>query len=72
VIPSLSLAQSDSGQGSNRSVPKKEREMYGVDFRVVNLLYQTVAYLSGTYLADLEIRVQYLELVTLKLVSWAR
>jgi len=38
VIPSLSLAQSGSGQGSNRSVSKKEREIYGVDFMVVNLL----------------------------------
>ena len=34
------LAQSGSGQGGNRSVPKKERETHGVDFRVVNwLLY---------------------------------
>jgi len=36
VDPSLSQAQSGSGQGGNRSVPKKEREIHGVDFRVVN------------------------------------
>ena len=38
--PLLSLAQSSSGQGGNRSVPKKEREIHGVDFRVVNWLFQ--------------------------------
>jgi len=38
VTPSLSLAQSGSGQGGNRSVPKKEREIHGVDFRVVKSL----------------------------------
>ena len=38
MTPSLSLAQSGSGQGSNRSVPKKEREIHGVDFRVVKSL----------------------------------
>ena len=40
MTPSLSLAQSGSGQGSSRSVPKKEREIHGVDFRVVNWLFQ--------------------------------
>jgi len=40
VTPLLSLAQSGSGQGDNRSVPKKEREIHGVDFRVVNGLFQ--------------------------------
>lgn len=39
MAPSLSLAQSGSGQGGNRSVPKKEREIHGVDFRVLNLLF---------------------------------
>jgi len=39
VTPSLSLAQSSSGQGGNRSVPKKERETHGVDFRVVNFMF---------------------------------
>ena len=39
VTPSLSLAQSGSGQGGNRSVPKKEREIHGVDFMVVNCLF---------------------------------
>jgi hypothetical protein len=42
VTPSLSLAQSGSGQGGNRSVPKKEREIHGVDFRVVNGLFPRV------------------------------
>ena len=37
--PSLSLAQSGSGQGGNRSVPKKEREIHGVDFRVANWVF---------------------------------
>jgi len=36
MTPSLSLAQSSSGQGGNRSVPKQEREIHGVDFRAVN------------------------------------
>ena len=40
MTPSLSLAQSDSGQGGNCSVPKKEREIHGVDFRVVNEVFQ--------------------------------
>ena len=39
MTPSLSLGQSGSGQGCNRSVPKKEREIHGVDFRVVNWLF---------------------------------
>ena len=39
MTPSLSLAQSGSGQGGNRSVPKKEREIHGVDYRVVFLLF---------------------------------
>ena len=39
MTPSLSLAQSGSGQGGNRSVPNKEREIHGDDFRVVNSLY---------------------------------
>jgi len=40
VTPLLSLAQSGPGQGGNRSVPKKGREIHGVDFRVVNWLFQ--------------------------------
>ena len=40
--PSLSLAQSGSGQGGNRPVPKEEREIYGVDIRVVNCLLKSV------------------------------
>jgi len=40
VTPSLSLAQSGSGQGDNCSVPKKEREICGVDFRVVKSLFR--------------------------------
>jgi len=40
VTPSPSLAQSDSGQGNNHSVPKKEREIHGVDFRVVNWVFR--------------------------------
>jgi len=43
VTPSFSLAQSSSGQGGNRSVPKKEREIRGVDFRVVNWLFLPAA-----------------------------
>jgi hypothetical protein len=39
VTPSLSLAQSGSGQGGNCSVPKKEREIRGVDFGVVNWVF---------------------------------
>ena len=39
MTPSLSLAQFGSGQGGNGSVPKKEREIHGVDFRVVNWLF---------------------------------
>ena len=35
----LSLAQSGSGQGGNRSVPKKEREIHGAKFRVVSCLF---------------------------------
>ena len=42
MTPSLSLAQSGSGQGGNGSVPKKEREIHGVDFRVVNSLFRRV------------------------------
>ena len=39
MTPSLSLALSGSGQGGNRSVPKKETEIHGVDFRVVNWVF---------------------------------
>jgi len=39
ATPSLSLAQPGSGQGGSRSVPKKEREIHGVDFRVVNWVF---------------------------------
>jgi len=42
VTPELSLAQAGSGQGGNRSVPKKEREIHGVDFRVVYWLLHDV------------------------------
>ena len=38
----LSMAQSGSGQGGNRSVPKKEREIHGVDFRMVSWVSQEV------------------------------
>jgi hypothetical protein len=33
------LAQSGLDQGGNRSVPKKEREIHGVKFRVVNSVF---------------------------------
>jgi hypothetical protein len=39
VTPSPGLAQSGSGQGGNRLVPKKERGIHGVDFGVVNWLF---------------------------------
>ena len=35
MTPSLSLAQSSSGQGYNHAVLKKEREIHNVDFKVV-------------------------------------
>jgi hypothetical protein len=39
MAPSLSLAQSGSGQSGNCSVPKKEREVRVVDFRVVKSVF---------------------------------
>ena len=39
MTPSLSLAQSGLGQDGNCSVPKKEREIHGDDFRVVNWMF---------------------------------
>ena len=39
MTPLLSLAQFDSGQDGNRLVPKEEREIQGLNFRVVNYLF---------------------------------
>jgi len=52
VTPSLSLAQSGSDQGGNRSVPKKEREIHDVDFRVVNWVFHIWLTLTGQLCGD--------------------
>lgn len=44
VTPLLGMAQSGSGQGGNCSVPKKEREIRVVDFRVVKVLFQRLLF----------------------------
>ena len=52
MTPSLSLAQSGSDQGGNRSVPKKEREIHDVDFRVVNWVFHIWLTLTGQLCGD--------------------
>jgi hypothetical protein len=47
------LSQSSSGSGGNGSVPKKEREIHGVDFRVVNTLFLDSINSSPVHLAVL-------------------